>query len=347
VGIPIIQLFLFGFAINTDPKHMPTAILIQDDGPFTRSIIAALDNSEYFSFTERLKSEADAEKRIAGGKDLFIVDIPPHFNRDLVRGDKPQLLLEADASDPVAAGNALGALSEIVRQALRDDLKGALSFLPQTDGPVDVVTHRRYNPEGRSQFNIIPGLLGVVLSLSMILMTSLSLTRETERGTMENLLAMPVTPFEVMVGKILPYVGIGLVQVAIILLAARYVFGVPIIGSFSVLSLGTLIFIAGMLALGYTFSTVAQSQMQAMQMSFFFFLPSIFLSGFLYPFKGMPVWAQALGEILPLTHYLRIARGVILKASTLSELGIDLIALGAFMIVTTIVALTRYRRTLD
>jgi ABC-2 type transport system permease protein len=347
VGVPIMQLFLFGFAINTDPKQMPTAIIVQDDGVFTRSLIAGLQNSQYFRFTERLASEADAEKRIAAGRDTFVVNVPAHFNRDLVRGDRPQLLLEADASDPVAAGNAVGAFSEIVTRSLRDDLKGALADLPGSEGPVDVIVHRRYNPEGITQFNIVPGLLGVVLTLSMILMTSLSLTRESERGTMENLLAMPVTPLEVMVGKILPYIGIGLVQVAIILLAARYVFGVPIVGSFALLGIGVLVFIAGLLALGYTFSTIAKTQMQAMQMTFFFFLPSIFLSGFLFPFNGMPGWAQFLGQIFPLTHFLRIVRGVVLKGSSLAELQLDILALVAFLIVVALIALTRYRRTLD
>ena len=347
VGIPIMQLFLFGYALNTDPKHMPSAILMQDDGQFSRSIIAGLKTSEYFAFKERLSSEDEAERTMASGRATFIIVVPPHFNRDLARGDRPQLLLEADASDPVAAGNAVNALNEIVTRALGDDLRGSLAFLKQTQAPVDVVIHRRYNPEGLTQFNIVPGLLGVVLTMSMIMMTSLSLTRETERGTMENLLAMPVTPIEVMVGKIFPYIGIGVVQVAIILLAARYIFGVPTVGSLAVLSLGILVFIAGMLALGYTFSTVAKSQMQAMQMSFFFFLPSIILSGFIFPFGGMPGWAQVIGEILPLTHFLRIVRGVILKGSDLQEIGSDLVALALFLLAITIVALLRYRRTLD
>jgi ABC-2 type transport system permease protein len=347
MGIPIMQLFLFGYAVNTDPKHMPTAILMADDGPFTRSIIAGLKSSEYFAFTERVSSEAVAEEKIAAGDVTFVLAIPAHFNRDLVRGDRPQLLLEADASDPVAPGNALGALNEIVHRALGDDLKGSLAFLNETQAPVDVVMHRRYNPEGIAQFNIVPGILGVVLTVSMIMMTSLSLTREAERGTMENLLAMPVSPLEVMVGKITPYVGIGIVQMAIILAASRYVFGVPIIGSFAVLSLGVFVFIAAMLALGYTFSTIAKSQMQAMQMSIFFLLPSIFLSGFMFPFNGMPGWAQALGQLIPLTHFLRIVRGVILKGSTLRELLPEVLALTGFLIVMAIIALARYRRTLD
>ena len=347
VGIPIVQLILFGYAINTDPKHMPTVVVIQEESRFTRSILAALTNSDYFRITDRVASEAEAEAKFASGDVTFILNVPAHFSRDLVRGDRPRLLLEADASDPVAAGNAVGAFPEIVRRALAHDLEGSLGPLAAPDPPVDAVVHRRYNPEGLTQFNIVPGLLGVVLTMSMIMMTALSLTREIERGTMENLLAMPVTPLEVMLGKIAPNIGIGMFQVLIVLGAARLLFGVPILGSLGLLMFGIVIFIAAMLAVGYTFSTIAKSQMQAMQMSFFFFLPSIFLSGFMFPFRGMPLWAQALGEIMPLTHILRILRGVILKGSALADLWIDFAALTVFLLVITMVALGRYRRTLD
>jgi ABC-2 type transport system permease protein len=347
VGIPIMQLILFGYAINTDPKHMPTMVVMQEDSRFSRSILAGLTNSEYFDIVGRVRSEAEAEARFAAGDAIFILNIPVHFSRDLVRGDRPRLLLEADASDPVAAGNAVSAFPEIVRHALKDDLKGPLGTLAAPDPPVDAVVHRRYNPEGLAQFNIVPGLVGVVLTMSMIMMTALSLTREVERGTMENLLAMPVTPLEVMLGKITPYIGIGLIQVLIVLGAAHVLFGVPILGSPGVLSLGIVIFIAAMLAVGYTFSTIAKNQTQAMQMSFFFFLPSIFLSGFMFPFRGMPGWAQALGEILPLTHILRILRGVILKGSGFADLWIDFAAQSVFLLAIGFVALKRYRQTLD
>ena len=347
VGIPIMQLILFGYAINTDPKHMPTAVVMQDDSRFSRSILAGMVSSEYFKIERRVSSEAEAERLFASGDVLFILNIPAHFSRDLVRGDRPRLLLEADATDPVASGAAAGAFAEIVRRSLTHDLTGALDPLIASDPPVDAVTHRRYNPEGLTTFNIVPGLLGVVLTMSMILMTALSLTRETERGTMENLLAMPVTPLEVMLGKITPNIGIGLVQVLIVLGASRFLFGVPILGSLLLLTLGITIFIAAMLAVGYTFSTIATSQLQAMQMSFFFFLPSIFLSGFAFPFPGMPLWARILGEFIPLTHMLRILRGTILKGSGLGDLWTDFAALTVFLLVISVVALTRYRRTLD
>jgi ABC-2 type transport system permease protein len=347
VGIPIMQLVLFGFAINTDPKHMPTVVVMQEDSLFTRSLLAGLSNSDYFRVTARMASEAEAEAKFASGDVIFILNVPAHFSRDLVRGDRPRLLLEADASDPVAAGNAVGAFQEIVRRALDHDLKGALGDLAQADPPIDAVVHRRYNPEGITQFNIVPGLLGVVLTMSMIMMTAVSLTREAERGTMENLLAMPVTPLDVMLGKIIPYIGIGFIQALIVLVAAHWLFGVPIIGSLGLLGFGVTLFIAAMLAVGYTISTVAKSQMQAMQMSFFFFLPSIFLSGFMFPFRGMPGWAQGLGEILPLTHMLRILRGIVLKGSGLGDLWFDFAALTVFLIAITVVALARFRRTLD
>lgn len=347
VGVPIMQLILFGYAINTDPKHLPTAVVMQEDSRFVRSILTGMTNSNYFSIKGRVASEAEAEAMFASGQITFILNIPANFSRDLVRGDRPRLLLEADASDPVAAGNAVGAFPEIVRRAIAEDLEGTLGTLAALDPPVEAVVHRRYNPEGLTQFNIVPGLVGVVLTMSMIMMTALTLTRESERGTMENLLAMPVTPFEVMIGKITPHIGVGLVQVLIILLAAHYVFGVPILGSPGLLALGITIFIAAMLAVGYTFSTIARSQMQAMQMSFFFFLPSIFLSGFMFPFRGMPLWAQVLGEIVPLTHILRILRGIILKGSGFADLWIDFAALTVFLIVIATVALERYRRTLD
>jgi len=347
VGIPIMQLILFGYAINTDPKHMPTVIVLQDDSVFARSVIAGLTNSEYFKIEGRVTSEAEAEAQFAAGKVIFILNIPAHFSRDLVRGDRPRLLLEADASDPVAAGAAASAFPEIVRKAIAHDLKGALGTLAAADPPVDAVAHRRYNPEGLTQFNIVPGLLGVVLTMSMIMMTALSLTRETERGTMENLLAMPVTPLEVMLGKIAPNIGIGLIQTLIVISASRFLFGVPIMGSLALLALGITLFIAAMLAVGYTFSTIAKSQLQAMQMSFFFFLPSIFLSGFAFPFAGMPLWARWLGEIIPLTHMLRILRGIILKGSGLSDLWFDFAALSVFLIAVATVALARYRQTLD
>jgi ABC-2 type transport system permease protein len=349
VGIPIMQLILFGFAINTDPKHMPTGIIAAEPGAYTRDILAGMRNSDYFRFSGDMLTEAEAEKGLRQGDLSFVVTFPPGFERDLVRGQHPQVLIEADATDPSASSNAVGAFSQIVETALRDDLTGPLAQEKRPKPAVDVVVHRLYNPEGITRYNIVPGLLGVILTMTMTmtLMTAISLTREAERGTMENLLAMPVKPLEVMIGKIAPYIGIGFVQVSIILLAAYFVFRVPMMGSFAALFVGLTAFIATNLALGYTFSTIARSQMQAMQMTFFFFLPSILLSGFMFPFLGMPSWAQWLGSVLPLTHFLRIVRGTLLKGSGMLDILPNLWPILLIFAIVSTIALLRYRKTLD
>ena len=347
VGIPIIQLVLFGFAINTDPKALPTAVLIADSGVYARSFVRAMENSGYFRVVRQLGGESEAERALALGEVQFVLSIPENFSRKLARGERPSLLLEADATDPAATSNALAALLTLNQTALNRDLAGNLEHLRSTPPPFSVTVHRRYNPEGVTQYNIVPGLIGVVLTMTMIMMTALAMTRERERGTMENLLATPVRPIEVMAGKIVPYIIVGYVQVAIIILAAKLLFGVPIAGSLALLSLVLVVFIAANLAVGFTFSTLARNQMQAMQMTFFFFLPSMLLSGFMFPFRGMPVWAQWLGEALPLTHFLRIVRGILLKGNNLAEILPSLWPIVAFLLVVSVIALARYRETLD
>ncbi len=347
VGIPIIQLILFGFAINTDPKHLPAAAVIEDTSRFGRSVFAAMQNSRYFDFIATADSENQAKEMLARGDVSFVVTVPTDFGRDLIRGIRPELLLEADATDPAAASGAVGAINQIVSSGLAHDLRGPLETLKQDRPPVDVVVHRLYNPEIITQYNIVPGLLGVVLTMTTILMTAMALTRELERGTMENLLAMPARPVEIMIGKIVPYIGLGFIQVFVILAAAWTIFTVPMLGSLSLLLFALLVFIAANVTLGYTFSTLARTQMQAMQMTFFFFLPSILLSGFMFPFRGMPVWAQWIGEVLPLTHFLRIVRGIVLKGNGLADIVPELWAIAAFWAGVSLVALLRYRRTLD
>jgi len=347
VGVPIIQLVLFGFAINSDPRHLPAAALVQDSSRFARSAFAAMANSSYFDIEGPVLSERQARDMLARGDVSFILTIPVDFGRDLVRGDRPKLLLEADATDPAAASGAVGAINQIVASGLSHDLRGPLESLNQDQSPVDVVVHRLYNPETITQYNIVPGLLGVVLTMTTILMTAMALTRELERGTMENLLAMPAKPVEIMIGKIVPYIGLGFIQVAVILAAAWSIFTVPMLGSLGTLLFALLVFIAANVTLGYTFSTLARSQMQAMQMTFFFFLPSILLSGFMFPFRGMPVWAQWIGEVLPLTHFLRVVRGIMLKGNGLTEIAAEMWAIFAFFLAVSLAALLRYRRTLD
>jgi ABC-2 type transport system permease protein len=347
VGIPLIQLALFGFAINTDPKHLPTAVLSADDSPFARGFLASLANSGYFDLVQRVSSEAEGRRLLETGRVQFVVSIPVDFSRQLLRGERPIILVEADATDPAATSNAIAALFELNRSALQPDLQGSLAGLRERPPPFEVQVHRRYNPEGVTQHNIVPGLMGLILTMTMIMMTGLAVTRERERGTMENLLATPVRPLEVTVGKLVPYILIAYVQVTLILAAARVVFGVPIEGSLPLLFACVLVFVLANLAVGITFSTLARNQMQAMQMTFFFFLPSILLSGFMFPFRGMPGWAQVLGEALPLTHFLRLVRGIMLKGNGLAETAPHLWPMLLFMAVVMAIAVARYRRTLD
>ncbi|MFT3953929.1 MAG: ABC transporter permease [Piscinibacter sp.] len=347
VGVPILQLVLFGYAINTDPKGLPTVVVAADGGPLVRSFVAALQNTGYFRITHPGSSEAEADALIERGAVQFMVVVPPDFERALLRGERPALLVSVDATDPSASGNAIAALNNVAAQALRHDLVGALQPLNAGAAPFELRVHRRYNPEGLSRYNIVPGLIGTILTMTMVMLTSLAMTRERERGTMENLLATPVRPGEVMAGKILPYVLIGYLQLGVILGAAWLLFEVPMVGSFTLLMVMIGVFIVANLAVGFTFSTLARNQLQAMQMTFFFFLPSMLLSGFMFPFAGMPEWAQAIGEALPLTHFLRIVRGILLKGNGAAQLLPELWPMLAFLAVAGIVALKRYRQTLD
>jgi ABC-2 type transport system permease protein len=347
VGIPILQVVLFGYAINADPKSLPTALVDHDRSVFSRSIAQAIENTGYFDVVASMAGEAQADAMLARGDVQFVVSIPPDFSRGLQRGERPVVAVAADATDPSATGNALAALAALGASALRHDLTGPLAGLAPGHAPFELRVQRRYNPEGVTQFNIVPGLLGVILQMTMVMMTAFAVTRERERGTFENLLATPATPLEVMAGKILPYIAVGFAQAAIILLAAKLLFDVPMLGSVPLLLGAMTLYIAALLALGFTISTVARSQLQAMQMTFFFFLPSLLLSGFMFPFRGMPGWAQALGEVFPLTHFLRVVRGVLLKGNGWDETAPHLWPIAAFLAVVAIVALLRYRRTLD
>lgn len=347
LGIPLMQLLLFGYAINSDPRHLPAAVLMADRGPQSRTILAALKNSTYFQFVREVTSETEGRDALAHGEVQFVIQFPENFSRDLLRGDRPALLVEADASDPAATGNAISSLSNLINSALAHDLKGPLAFLAAGQSPIDLRVHALYNPEAVTQYNIVPGLMGVILTMTMIMITGLAITRERERGTMENLLSMPTRPIEVLVGKILPYILVGYIQVAVILLAARFLFHVPMLGSLPLLLSVALVFIAANLAMGIAFSTVAQNQLQAMQMTFFVFLPSILLSGFMFPFRGMPHWAQVVGEILPLTHFLRIIRGILLKGNGFHDILPDFWPIALFAAVMLTIGIKRYRQTLD
>lgn len=345
--MPVVQLLLFGYAINGDPRNLPTAVLVQDHGAFARSTLSALGASGYFDITLEAAGPAEMDRALARGEAQFAITIPADFTRRVVRGDKAQILVEADASDPSATAGAVAALAALPREALKHDLAGPLRRAGPPAEPFEVVVHRRYNPENVTAYNIVPGLLGVILSMTLVMMTALGMTREYERGTMESLLATPARPLEVMIGKLSPYVAVGLIQTVVVLALARLLFGVPMAGGWLVLGLGTLLFIAGSLSLGFLFSTLARSQLQAMQMSFFYIMPSILLSGFMFPFRGMPLWAQDLGTIIPVTHFLRVVRGAMLKGHSMGDSWPNLAALGIFVAVAGMLAMARYRRTLD
>ena len=343
IMVPLIQLLLFGYAINTNPRQLPTAVLLQENSDLGRSILAALKNTDYFRVNERPRSEAELDEMLASGKILFGIEIPRNFERSVRRGDKPAMLIVADATDPVAASAAVGALGQVVQTALSHD-RG----LPDSGKPAfEIRTHQRYNPAGLTQLNIVPGLVGTILTMTMLIFTALSVTREIERGTMENLLSMPITPVEIMLGKIIPYIIVGFVQAVMIIGIGVLLFGVPILGNLFALAVLSTLFIATNLSIGYTFSTIAQNQLQAMQMSIMFFLPNILLSGFMFPFAGMPTWARWVGEALPLTHYLRVVRSIMLKGSSIADLHYDAAAMFVLMLIAMTIAVTRFRRTLD
>jgi ABC-2 type transport system permease protein len=343
ITIPLMQLVLFGYAINTQPRGLPTAVLVQENSDVGRSILKALENTKYFKLTHHVSSEEEFDRLLASGEVLFAVEIPRGFERALRRGDRPSLLIAADATDPVATGSAMAALNNLVQTALRYD-----RAIPASGpAPFEIRQHARYNPAASSQLNIVPGLMGTILTLTMLIFTALSVTREVERGTMESLLSMPITPFEIMLGKIVPYVLIGFLQASLIVGAGVALFDVPILGNLTLLALLSTLFIATNLAIGYTFSTLAQNQLQAIQMAMMFFLPNMLLSGFVFPFLGMPVWAQWFSEWLPLTHFIRIVRAIMLKGSTLQDLQYDALALFGLMTIAMVIAVTRFRRTLD
>lgn len=346
IGVPILQLVLFGYAINGDPRQLPTVVVASDQGPLVRSIVRAAENTGYFRVVAEV-SDGEAERLIARGEVQFALVFAADFSRRLLRGEQPALVVYADATDPAATGPAVAALQSLPALALAADLKGALAPLRPGAVPFELRLHRRYNPEGVTAYNVVPGLMGVILTMTLVMMTAMAMTRERERGTLETLLATPVRPLEMMVGKILPYMLIGCLQALIVFAASRALFEVPMAGSFALLSAMVLLFIVATLTVGFTFSTIARSQMQSMQMTLFYFLPNILLSGFMFPFRGMPVWAQALGELLPLTHFLRIVRGIMLKGVGWAELWPQAAAMAGFLVVVGAIAMLRYRQTIE
>jgi ABC-2 type transport system permease protein len=347
VGLPLMQLFLFGFAINADPHHLPTLVEMDDNGPLSRAVLAGMKQSDYFDFRGQVAGAAAGEEALRSGTANFVVVIPQNFERDVIRGQQPEILVAADASDPSAVGGAAAALSGIISTAVEETMTGPLAASAGGAPPFSIILHREYNPEGKTSTNIVPGLLAIILSMTMIVITSIAIVKETERGTMEMLIATPARPLEVMLGKILPYIFVGYVQTLVFLAAASVVFHVPFDGSWVAFFLGFNLFIVVNLALGFLISTAARNQMQAMQLSVFTILPSILLSGFMFPFAGMPGWAQVLGTIVPATHFLRIIRAVMLKGGGIADVGPEYLALVIILVAISLVAMLRYRQTLD
>jgi ABC-2 type transport system permease protein len=347
IGLPLMQLFLFGFAINTNPKHLPTVVLAGDYSAYTRTFLYGLKNTQYFDISEHVKSEKAAKNLMESGKTQFIISIPVDFTRKLLRGEQPELLIEADATDPVATGSAISAITNMVRTVFIPDLQGNNAYLSVVAPPINLVTHTNYNPESITRYNIVPGILGVVLTMTLVIIAAACITREREKGTLEHLLATPVTPLEVLLGSIMPYVMVGYVQVTLVLFAIKCFFNIPFQGSAILLIICALPFIAANLAVGMTFSSFSKNQLQSVQMATFFFLPSIMLSGFMFPFYGMPKWAQMIGSLLPLTYFLRIIRGIILKGNTFLQVWPNLWPILVFMVIALAIGLKRYHKTLD
>lgn len=347
IGIPIIQIIMFGYAINNDPKHLPTVLVSADQSQVSTQLVQAISHTGYFRVIEQTHSPQRAKDQLLRSQAQFILHVPANFKRDLVRGLRPTLLLEADATDPVATGPALSALAGAQQQFIEQQLTGTLAHLRPQPTPFEFRVHKAFNPLGTTQLNIVPGLLGVVLTITLIMVTTIAVTRERELGTIELLLATPMTALEVMLGKILPYVLVGYGQVVVILLISHLLIGVPLIGSLLLLLMLCLPFIIANLAVGLLFSTVADNQLQAVQASTFFFLPSILLSGFMFPFRGMPLWAQWIGEILPLRHFVVIARGIMLKGTGFAVLWPHIWPILLFSVVAISLGVLRYRETLD
>lgn len=347
ISLPIVQLILFGLAINTNPHFLPAALINSDNGVFSRTLIQGMQNTQYFSFDHYPHSEQAAAEMMARHQVLFTLNIPPDFSRQLVRGQRPSVLLEVDGTDPVSVSYAMSAATNLLPSVFQYDLVGPLQHLNQTNSPVNFIVHTKYNPSAITQYNIVPGLLGVVLTMTFVMVASMALTREREQGTMENLLATPILPVEVIIGKAAPFLLVGYAQVIIVLTIAVWFFNVPLLGSVTLLLILTLPFILANLFVGIMVSTMSKTQLEASQASIFFFLPSLLLSGFAFPFKGMPIWAQWIGNVLPLTHFVNIVRGIMLKGIGFLDAWTDIWPILVFMLVMLVIALKRYRQTLD
>ena len=336
IGIPTMQLVLFGYAINLDVRHLDAAVLDQAHTTRSRELIAQIAATDVLRFKEPARSPQDVEDLLRAGRISAALVVPPDFETRLEVRDRPAVQIVVDGSDQV--------IQSAARQLAAFPVYGSAGWTKKT-APVEVVNF--YNPQRRAPLNTVPGLVGVILTMTLVMFTAIALVRERERGNMEMLIATPVSPWELTVGKVLPFVGIGLIQVTIVLALGAIIFGVPVRGSLGELYLVSLAFIVASLSLGIFISTLARTQFQAMQISFFSFLPQILLSGFMFPYAGMPVPAQYLAEILPLTHFLRLVRGIMLRGAGADDLWHSLGALGVFIVIVFTLAVMRVHKRLD
>ena len=338
VGMPLLQLLLFGYAINTDVRNLSAAYVDEADSHLSRQLIADMGAAQVVTLVRRVASPGELVALLDAGGISVGIAIPDDFDRRVIARDRPALQLLVDGTDPIV----LGVAEKLAAIPLGFDSQTGLAERQRM-----IEVRNFYNPERRSAVNIVPGLVGVVLTMTMVLFTSVAVVREKERGNLELLINTPVRSTELMLGKIVPYIVIGLIQLALILAVGRAVFAVPIMGSEWQVLMASLVFICANLSLGLLISTVAASQFQAMQMTFFVFLPSILLSGFMFPFEGMPEIAQGIAEVLPLTHFNRLIRGIVLRGADISMMARDMAALAIFTAVALALAVARFNKRLD
>lgn len=349
VILPIMLLIVFGFAINLDPKNLPTAIISYDHSPLTRNFISGLQTSGYFNIVNTTTDVNLVREKLNSGKISFAMTIPANFTKKYIRGENPQLLVEIDGSDPGSSASALGNVLPILNLAIQQfNERGLAPPMPSTfERTVNLTIHRMYNESNRSAFNIVPGLIGVLLTITMVMLTSTAITSEFESGTMEMLLSTPLLPTEIILGKVIPYIVLGYLQLTSVLIFGKLLIHIPIQGSLFLLYVAAAPFIIANLMVGMIFSAIATTPMQAMQLSTFYQLPSMFLSGYVFSFYGMPLWAQWIGTCLPMTYFMRITRGIMLKGSDMVQIVPNILPI--IVIALLLIILTRmvFRKTLD
>ncbi|HTM46761.1 MAG TPA: ABC transporter permease [Polyangiaceae bacterium] len=348
VVLPVMQLLLFGYAINTDVRHIPTVVYDQDQSAGSRDLWRSMEATRFYDVVGQVRSYQEVERAIRSGMARVALVVPPRFSSDLKRGRTAHAQLVVDGSDPQVVASATNTAASLVAARSSELVLTRLSKVSgaKPQPAIELEPNTWYNPDLRTAIYVVPGLIGVILTMTMVMLTSMAIARERERGTLEQLIVSPVKNIELMIGKILPYVIIGYVQMTLVLFVGRAIFGVPLVGSLPLLYCLVFVFISANLALGLVFSTLAKTQQQAMQMSFFFLLPNILLSGFMFPFEGMPKPAQWIAQGLPLTHFLRVVRGITLKGAGFEDVVGEVIWMGGILTVLVTLATLRFSKKL-